>query len=86
MERSEIPVIVMIIHFLAFFNFFFRIIALCHIIDFNVMSRWMNWLNDLAVYFVTVFFGGNLSWRDFLDLDLEAFLVFQLKGLRLNQV
>ena len=76
----------MIIHCLAFFNFFFRIIALCHIIDFNVLSGWMNWLNDLADYFVTIFFGGNLSWRDFLDLDLEAFFVLLLKGVRLNQV
>ena len=76
----------MIIYCLAFFNFFFRIIALCHIIDFNVLSGWMNWLNDLADYFVTIFFGGNLSWRDFLDLDLEAFFVLLLKGLRLNQV
>ena len=54
----------MIINCLAFFNFFFRIIDLCHIIDFNVLSGWMNWLNDLADYFVTIFFGGNLSWRD----------------------
>jgi hypothetical protein len=46
----------------------------------------MNWLNDLADYFVTIFFGGNLSWRDFFDLDLEAFLVIRLKVLRLNQV
>ena len=76
----------MIIHCLAFFNFFFRIIALYHIIDFNVLSGWMNWLSDLADCFVTIFFGGNLSWRYFLDLDLEAFFVLLLKGLRLNQV
>ena len=74
----------MIIHCLAFFNFFFRIIALCQIIDFNVLIGWMNWLNGLADYYVAVFFGGNLSWRDF--LLLEAFFVLLLKGIRLNQV